>query len=231
MKNIKVILLIISTVLLCSCATTEKRQLKNTNGKVLVVTGFPNTFHVNVIGTTAFTNHHNKFSDLDFEADDLILAAVENNNKGRKFEPYYGNIAFDFSKGHWYTGNGFNIKKSIPQLKKINSEFNSRYIILIGSENLYDSIYGTNQFHEGVGITRRYTFGNPSTVLYVSMKMALVDTETYKIVKSIDTLKYEFTNELKAEKLHKLDREKFLIFQDKYSHIFRKAFNELINDL
>ena len=51
------------------------------------------------------------------------------------------NRSFDFSNGNWYTGLGFNIKKSLPELKKISEEYNSEYLLLIGPELSSDSAF------------------------------------------------------------------------------------------
>lgn len=229
MKILKTTLMICIVVILASCATPNKKILNPDSDKVLVLSGFPDTFYINVIGTTIFTNHNEKLENLGFEVNNLIVDIVNTSYPDSKFVTYKGENKFEFLKGNWYTGNGFRIKDSIQKFKEINSTYNARYILLIGPEISSDSIFFTNQFFKGYGITKRYLYGNPRTVLYSSMKMALIDTETYKVVKNLQFLETEDTNLLRNEKIHVLKPEDFNVFKDSFPIIFKNAIVKLIN--
>ena len=159
-KNIiRILLLTVLSSLLLSCATTRKPILATlASDSILVVSGYPDTYYVNVIGTTAFTNHNKKFDGLDLSINDIILDDFKTNIRNKNYISYTGNETFDFTKGNWYTGLGFNINDSIAKLKTINAQHNSRYILLIGPEKSSDSVYFTNQVFSAYGITRRYLY-------------------------------------------------------------------------
>ena len=73
--------------------------------------------------------------------------------------------------------------------------------------------------------------GSPKTVTYVSMKMALLDTKTFKIVETASKLEFNYTELMPRDKIHKLPREDFFILKDAYQPLFENAINALIEIL
>jgi hypothetical protein len=229
---IKIITLTVISSILLSCVTTRKPILDTlVNDDILVISGYPSTYYVNVIGTTAFTNHNKTFDGLDLSINDVILNNFKTKARDNKYITYSGEKTFDFTKGNWYSGKGFSLNKSISELKEINAKYNSRYLLLIGAESMGDSVFFTNQFFSGYGITRRYLYGQPKTVLYTAMKMSLIDAKTYKVVQTVTTLQHIPMNRLRQEKLHKLDQQQFLIFKEKYPALFDSAIDDLLAKL
>jgi hypothetical protein len=231
-NHIKFLVLIALSSLLLSCATTQKSFLNTLeNESILVISGYPDTYYVNVIGTTAFTNHNKEFENLDLSINEIIQDDFKTNIRNKNYISYDDNETFDFTKGYWYSKSRFKFKDSIEKFKEINSHYKSRYILLIGTEDFGDSVFFTNQLFRGYGITRRYLYGQPKTVLYATMKMDLIDTTTYKIIKSVSLLQHEDNNRLKQKKLHELEKGEFLIFKENYRPLFNQAINELLSKL
>ena len=243
--KVKKILLFISIILIIpSCATKQsflKSQVNN-DSNILVISGFSNEFNVKVIGTTAFTNHMTSFKSIDLDVNKVINGVINNQYesrndvvgnqyKSRKYEIYEGEKNFDFTKGNWYTDIGFSINKYKQDFIKLGQQYNSRYIILIGAERSSDSIFFTNQWFKGFGIGRRFLMGQGRSVLFVSVKMALYDTRTNKIVNTVQTLSHKPTSKLKNGKLHKKSRQEFLILADDFPSLFKLAINGLLNKL
>ena len=53
--------------------------------KILVISGYSDTFHIGVIGTTVFTNRDNKFENLDLDTNKIILKSFESGFNSVKF--------------------------------------------------------------------------------------------------------------------------------------------------
>lgn len=233
MTLIKNTFIILFIAFLASCANHKSYLKENTNDetKILVISGYSDIFRVGVIGTTIFTNHNSEFKNLNLNTNEVILNSFKSGFNSVKFEAYDGETTFDFTDGNWYTGNGFNIKKSLDDLKIINQKYNSQYLLLIGPETSTDSAFFTGIGFEGFGVKRRYFMGDPNTVIYVSMKMALLDTSTFKIVKTVSNLEFQHTGLFPKEKIHKLERDDFLVLKDAFQTVFNKAINGLVERL
>lgn len=233
MKNIKLISALLISFGLISCATTQRQgSQKNepavnqfTKDEILVISGFNQTFHMKVIGTTAFTNRYKEIEGYDLNTNELIRSAFEGKPG---YEVYNGDIDFDFSHGGRFTRLGFNKKKARKDLSKLKSTYKNKKVLLIGPENHYDNVYMTNQLFNGFGITRRYLFSSPDTVLHVAMKMALVDLETLKFDKWEATVYIKPVNAFPEQKLHKLDSDQFNELSNQFPRLFYGAIKELL---